>query len=284
MLCLKPFRSHNLCLIHLEGMKDSNQATQWTLLGTGTSQGVPVVGCSCPVCTSEDPRDKRLRCSALVSDGATRILIDIGPDLRQQLLRAEIHDVDAVLMTHEHQDHTAGLDDLRPINFQQKHTIPIYGRPQVLARLRQQYAYIFENTDYPGLPQIELRPLPEEAFDLGTLRVQPLPAYHGPLPVFGYRIADIAYLTDVNFIPPATEERLQGLHHLILDALHRRPHHSHFHLEAALQQAQKLAPRHTHLLHLSHHMGLHEAVEEELPSSIHLAYDGLCLPGPGGQK
>lgn len=262
----------------MNDLQQAWQASQWTVLGTGTSQGVPVVGCSCPVCRSDDPRDQRLRCSAVVENGSSRILIDIGPDLRRQLLRAQIHDVNAVLMTHEHQDHTAGLDDLRPINFQQGHSIPIYGRPQVLDRLRQQYAYIFENSGYPGLPQIDLRPLPEEPFVLGSLHIEPLLIYHGNLPVMGYRIGDVAYLTDVNYIPPATEKRLQGLSHLILDALHRRPHHSHFHLEAAIQQAQKLAPRHTHFLHISHHMGLHQSVEQELPSGIHLAYDGLRLP------
>ena len=263
----------------MDNYQQGNQALKCLLLGTGTSQGVPVVGCSCPVCSSTDPRDQRLRCSAIVEDGTTRILIDLGPDLRRQLLRAQIHDVDAVLMTHEHQDHTAGLDDLRPINFQQGHSIPIYGRPQVLDRLRQQYAYIFENSGYPGLPQIELRSLPEQPFDLGTLHVEPLPAFHGQLPVVGYRIGDLAYLTDVNFIPSATQERLQDLRHLILDALHRQPHHSHFHLEAAIEQAQKLNPTHTYFLHISHHMGLHEAVERELPPNIHLAYDGLRLAG-----
>lgn len=250
----------------------------WKMLGTGTSQGVPVVGCDCAVCISPDPRDKRLRCSAVVEVEGYRLLIDTGPDLRQQLLRAQIHDVHAVVMTHQHQDHTAGLDELRAINFQQGHAVPIYGTPPVLARLRQQYAYIFENSGYPGLPQIELRELPAQPFWLGPLYVTPLPAWHGKLPVMGYRVGEVAYLTDVNQLPPATLQQLQGLEVLFLDALHRRPHHSHFHLAAAVKQAQAIGAKQSYFIHVSHHMGRHAEVDQELPRNMHLAWDGLELP------
>lgn len=250
----------------------------WKILGTGTSQGVPVVGCDCSVCTSDDPRDQRLRCSAVVAKQGYRVLIDTGPDLRQQLLRACIHDVQAVVMTHEHQDHTAGLDELRAVNFQQGHSVPIYGRPSVLQRLRQQYAYIFDNSGYPGLPQIELRELPKQAFHLGPLEITPLPAWHGHLPVMGYRVGKVAYLTDVNQLPAETLQNLQGLEVLFLDALHRRPHHSHFHLAAAIEQAQAIGAQQTYFIHISHHMGRHAEVREELPPGIELAWDGLALP------
>jgi phosphoribosyl 1,2-cyclic phosphate phosphodiesterase len=207
-----------------------------------------------------------------------QVLIDTGPDLRQQLLRAQLDDIQAVLMTHEHQDHTAGLDELRAVNFQQGHTVPIYGTPPVLRRLRQQYAYIFENSGYPGLPQIELRELPMESFSLGPLEITPLPAWHGQLPVVGYRVGKVAYLTDVNRLPAATLAKLAGLEVLFLDALHRRPHHSHFHLDAAIEQAQAIGARRTYFLHISHHMGRHADVLKELPPGIELAWDGLTLP------
>lgn len=248
---------------------------KFTFLGTGTSQGVPVIGCHCAVCRSRDARDKRLRSSLLVEAQGQKILIDAGPDLRQQLLQNEREDIDAVLITHEHQDHTAGLDELRAINFQQGHAVPIYCTETVEQRLRKQYSYIFEGGHYPGLPQLELRRLPAEKFSIGAVEIEPLPARHAQLTVHGFRFGDMAYLTDANQIPSATEEKLQGLRYLTLNALRKEKHHSHFSLEEALHWGMRLGIKQLYLTHLSHHLGTHQAVSEELPSFAQLAQDGL---------
>lgn len=248
---------------------------KFTFLGTGTSQGIPVIGCHCPVCHSSDPRNKRLRSSLLLEAGGRRLLIDAGPDLRQQLLRQGIEDIDAVLFTHEHQDHTAGLDELRAINFQQGHAVPLYVTEAVEARLRQQYAYVFRGSNYPGLPQLELRRLPQEAFNIGPFSIEALPAGHGNIEVQGFRFGKMAYLTDVNAIPATSAEKMQGLEQLTLGALRQERHHSHFSLSEALAWGERLAVKQLYLTHISHHMGLHQEVSAVLPRGAQLAEDGL---------
>lgn len=250
---------------------------KFTFLGTGTSQGVPVIGCHCEVCLSADAQDQRLRTSLLVQSTATTILIDAGPDLRQQLLRAGEENVDAILISHEHQDHTAGLDDVRAINFLQGHTIPIYCNPAVEKRLRQQYAYIFENPDYPGIPQIDIRPLPEHEFSIGDIAVLPLTLKHKDIDVNGFRFGNFTYITDANYISAAEKEKAKNSKHLVLNALREKPHHSHFTLEEAIALADELNAENAYFTHISHQMGRHKIVSAKLPAHRHLAKDQLVI-------
>ncbi|PTM05385.1 MAG: MBL fold metallo-hydrolase [Bacteroidetes bacterium] len=248
------------------------------ILGSGTSQGVPVIGCKCAVCTSVDAKDQRLRSSAILQSAATTVLIDSGPDMRYQLLRAGIDDIDAVLITHQHQDHTAGLDDLRAINFIQKHSIPIYCSEAVEARIREQYSYIFQNSDYPGIPRINFKRIPSDSFLIGDIRVQPLFLWHADLPVVCFRVGDCAYITDANNIPNSELKKLQGLQNLVINALRKEKHHSHFSLEEALTLADDLGVTNCYFTHISHQMGMHATVQEELKQNRFLAWDGLELP------
>lgn len=254
---------------------DSNW--QFTVLGSGTSQGVPVIGCTCVVCQSNDPKDQRLRSSLYVQKGSTRIVVDAGPDFRQQLLNSKIADIDAVLITHEHQDHTAGIDDLRAINFMQKHAIPIYCTESVEARLREQYSYIFKNSNYPGIPQIHFKRLGEAPFQIGEINIEPIQLMHWDLPVHGFRFGPLAYLTDANKLLETEWEKLQNLEVLILNALRKEKHHSHFNLEEALALADQLSVPQLYLTHISHQMGLHKEVEATLDAGRKLAFDGLQL-------
>lgn len=247
------------------------------ILGSGTSQGVPVIGCECETCTSLDVRDRRLRSSAIVQSSTTKLLIDSGPDMRYQLLRAGIKDIDAVLITHEHQDHTAGIDDLRAINFMQKHSIPIYCTERVELRIREQYSYIFKNSNYPGIPQISFKRIPAGDFSIGDIVVSPLSLYHGELPVTCFRIGDCAYITDTNNIPKEELIKLKGLSNLVINALRKEKHYSHFSLDEALSIANELKVDNCWFTHISHQMGLHKASEDELPAHRSLAWDGLEL-------
>lgn len=250
---------------------------KFSLLGSGTSQGVPLIGCSCAVCQSTDPRDQRLRSALLVESEKTRILIDAGPDLRQQLLRAGREDLDAVLITHQHQDHTAGLDELRAINFIQQHPVPVYCRPAVEARLRQQYAYIFENPDYPGIPQIPFVPLPHDPFQIGDITIEPVELVHGNLAVTGFRFGKLAYCTDVNYIAPAEKAKLRALRYLILGVLRPQKHHSHFCLAEGLALCDELGVEQAYFTHVSHQMGRYADCAGRLPAQRQLAYDGLQI-------
>jgi phosphoribosyl 1,2-cyclic phosphate phosphodiesterase len=245
------------------------------IVGSGTSQGVPVIGCECETCTSLDLRDQRLRSSAIVQSSATTLLIDSGPDMRCQLLRAGIKDIDAVLITHEHQDHTAGIDDLRAINFIQKHSIPIYCSEAVELRIREQYSYIFKNSDYPGIPQISFKRIPSGDFYIGDILITPLFLQHGNLPVTCFRFGDCAYITDANSIPKAEWLKLQGLDNLVINALRKEKHHSHFSLNEALIIADDLKVENAWFTHISHQMGLHKLSEKDLPAKRSLAWDGL---------
>lgn len=248
-----------------------------TFLGTGTSQGVPVIGCSCEVCNSLDYRDKRLRSSVHIEVNHQSFVIDTGPDFRQQMLRENINRLDAILFTHAHRDHTAGLDDVRAYNFLQNIVMPVYGTQQTLDQLKNDFAYIFDETHYPGLPRLDLHPITNTPFSINGVEVTPLPVMHLRLPVSGFRMGDFSYITDANFISDETYKKLEGTKILVLNALQQEPHISHFTLQQAIEVAKKVNADKTYFTHLSHKMGLHAAVSKSLPENIHFACDGLSL-------
>ena len=244
-------------------------------LGTGTSQGVPVIGCDCPVCRSADPRDQRLRTALLVEYGSTRIAIDAGPDFRQQMLRAKVSELHAVLLTHEHNDHIIGLDDVRPFNFRQGKNMPIYALPRVLAEVRTRFAYVFDADPYPGAPRLELIPLdPFEPFRIGDLPIQPFPVGHGNMDVLGFRFGPFTYITDMKTLSAESREIIRGTEVLVINALHHRPHYSHLNLEEALEFIAEVRPREAYLTHISHSMGRYEDIAPQLPAGVFLAEDG----------
>lgn len=248
-----------------------------TFLGTGTSQGVPVIGCDCRVCTSTDPRDKRLRSSIHIAVDDKSFVIDTGPDFRQQMLREKIKTLDAILFTHGHKDHTAGLDDVRAFNHWQKKSMPVYGAREVLDQLKIEYFYAFADKKYPGIPQLDLYELNGEKIDIEQVSITPLPVLHMHLPVLGFRIYDFAYITDANTIPEETLAKLTGTKILVLNALQREKHLSHFNLEEAIAMAKKIGAEKTYFTHISHKLDLHHIIEKELPERISLAFDGLQL-------
>ncbi len=250
-----------------------------TFLGTGTSSGVPVLTCTCEVCRSVDYRDKRLRSSVLIRSENTCLVIDTGPDFRQQMLRADRVAIDAVLYTHEHKDHTAGLDDIRPYNYLRgkREYVPLYARPHVLDQIRQEFAYIFQENSYPGIPLVSTHAIGTEPFPVGDLIIRPVEVMHHQLPVLGFRVGDITYITDANFIAESEKEKIKGSKVLVLNALQRTPHISHFTLSEAVAMAQELGVETTYFTHISHKLGLHQEVEKELPIGIKLAYDGLTV-------
>lgn len=248
---------------------------EFVFSGTGTSQGVPVIGCECEVCRSKDPLDKRLRTAGILRSEQTTICFDAGPDFRQQMIREDIKVLDAVVFTHQHKDHTAGLDDVRAYNFRLKRDMPVYATDAVIEHLKREYYYIFEQSDYPGIPKLDLKEIETDAFQIGDLELLPIPMMHGPMPVLGFRVGDFAYITDANYISDAARERLVGVRFLTLNALRKAKHHSHFNLEEAIALAQEIGAEQTYLLHISHLMGTHAEVSRELPSGIQFAYDGL---------
>jgi phosphoribosyl 1,2-cyclic phosphate phosphodiesterase len=244
-------------------------------LGTGTSQGVPVIACSCAVCQSIDYRDKRLRSSIYIEQDETAVVIDTGPDFRQQMLVNRIQKVDAIVFTHEHKDHTAGLDDIRAFNFKSKKDMPVYATDRVAAQLRQEYAYIFADYKYPGIPRVEIVPITNQAFQVGSLQFQPIEVLHYKLPVFGYRIGSFVYITDANYIGETEKNMAKGAEVLVLNALQKEPHISHFTLDEAIEMATELGAKKTYFTHISHKLGRHMDIERELPKGMALAYDGL---------
>lgn len=248
-----------------------------TFLGTGTSQGVPVIGCTCEVCRSIDFRDKRLRTSIMVSVGDQSFIIDTGPDFRQQMLREQVKRIDAVIFTHAHRDHTAGLDDVRAYNFMQEMEMPVYGTEAVLEQLKIEYAYAFAKEYYPGIPRLKLHAIDGTPFRVNGIPFLPLPVMHYRMPVLGFRIGNFSYITDANYIPPETIEKLKGTETLVLNALQREQHVSHFNLTQALEMVGTIRPRHTYFTHISHRLGLHADVEKELPDNVSLAFDGLHI-------
>jgi len=247
-------------------------------LGTGTSQGIPVIGCNCPVCTSNDFRDQRLRCAILLNIDDQMLVIDIGPDFRQQMLSAKVEHIDAVLITHEHNDHVIGLDDVRPFNFWSNNDMPVYARLNVQADLKNRFPYIFSKNRYPGAPSVVFRDIEvNKPFQIGETTIIPIEAFHGKLPVFGFRIRDFTYLTDLKTIHPSELEKIKGSKLLVISALHKKEHHSHLNLNQALELIKKINPTRAYLTHLSHRMGLYQEVEKILPPNVFIAYDNLEL-------
>jgi phosphoribosyl 1,2-cyclic phosphate phosphodiesterase len=248
-----------------------------TFLGTGTSQGVPVIACKCSICRSEDPRDNRLRSSVLVEDDGNTILIDTGPDFRQQMLRASVESLDAILYTHEHRDHIAGLDDVRAYNFIQNKPMEIFGEERVLRALQHTFPYIFAERKYPGIPQVNFHTIDNQPFTVGKTRIIPLRVLHYRLPVLGFRIGDFAYVTDANYIAPEEIDKIRGIRHFVICALRRRKHISHFNLEQALEVIREVQPEKAWLTHISHMMGSSREMEVELPENVSMAWDMLRL-------
>ena len=260
-------------------MRKTDQRLKITFLGTGTSQGIPVIGSKHPVCLSPDPRDKRLRVSVMVEPDDGRVyVLDCGPDFRQQMLRHNVQRLDGILFTHEHADHTAGIDDIRPFFFRQG-DIPIFAHPRVVDSLRRRFDYIFADENrYPGAPAVAVHTVEKgTSFRLGSHWVIPIDARHNRLQVFGYRIGDFAYLTDVKTVQPEEMQRLEGVEVLVVNALRQEAHHSHFNLEEALEFIRQVRPARAYLTHISHTMGFHAEVEAGLPENVHLAYDDLTL-------
>ncbi len=249
-----------------------------TFLGTGTSQGIPVIGSQHPVCLSTDSKDKRLRVSVLVSWKGFNYVIDCGPDFRQQMLSNSIHRLDGILFTHEHADHTAGIDDIRPFFFRQG-DIPIYAHKRVLDSLKRRFDYVFADENrYPGAPAVgTTEVVNNQSLQLGDLEVIPIQVYHNRLQVFGYRFGDFVYLTDVKRVDESEILKMKGAKVLVVNALREEAHHSHFNLEEALAFASLVGAEQTYLTHISHLLGFHEEVEKRLPKNVHLAYDNLQL-------
>lgn len=248
-----------------------------TFLGTGTSQGVPIIACECRVCRSEYSKDKRLRSSILIESKEAKIVIDSGPDFRYQLLREELKSLDAVVFTHEHKDHIAGLDEVKSFNFINKMRMPVYATAQVQQALKREFAYIFSGDDYPGIPQVDLFTIDEKPFSIKDITLIPINVIHYKMPVKAYRIKDFTYITDANFISEKEKEKIKGSKIIVVNALRREAHVSHFTFQQAIDLMIELKPEKAYFTHISHQLGLHQEVEKELPSFIELAYDGLKI-------
>ncbi len=248
-----------------------------TFLGTGTSQGIPVIGCTCNVCSSLDYRNKRLRSSIHIEVEGLSLVIDSGPDFRQQMIREKINRLDAILFTHQHKDHVAGLDDIRPFNYLQNEDIPIYATDYVIDQLKKEFSYIFQETPYPGIPQIKINPITSKSFYIKKTKVTPIQVLHYKLPVLGFRISNFTYITDANFIDDKEIEKIKGSEIVVLNALQKEYHLSHFSLDEAIAVAKKINAPQTYFIHMGHKLGTHQEINTELPAGIQLAYDGLKL-------
>ncbi len=248
-----------------------------TFLGTGTSQGVPVIACHCDVCRSTDPHDGRLRTSALLEINDKNILFDIGPDFRQQMLRHDVGHLDAILITHAHRDHVGGLDDIRSFNYVQHRKMDIYLNAQARHAIERDYHYIFEPHQYPGLPEADMHTVDGDPFEAAGVTVMPIRAMHKDLPILGYRIGPLAYITDANYIAPEEMLKLQGVQVLVINALRIAKHFSHYCLPEALEVIRQVSPKRAFLTHMSHEMGRHSDINPTLPEGVSLAYDGLQI-------
>lgn len=248
-----------------------------TFLGTGTSGGVPMIACECPVCHSNDTKDKRLRSSIMVESATTRLVVDSGPDFRYQMLRKQVKKLDAVVFTHPHKDHMAGLDDIRAFNYFSKRHMDIYADALTEEALRRDFYYAFSDTKYPGIPELNLNTITEEPFYIGDIPVTPIQVWHHRMPVLGFRFGSFTYITDANRIEPDQQEKIKGSKIIVLNALRKQNHLSHFTLEQALLLIDQLEIPAGYLTHISHQLGKHAEVEAELPPHIRLSYDGLVL-------
>jgi phosphoribosyl 1,2-cyclic phosphate phosphodiesterase len=248
-----------------------------TFLGTGTSQGVPVVACPCRVCQSDNERDKRLRSSVLVEVEGVVLVIDAGPDFRQQMLRAHVHSIDGILLTHEHYDHISGLDDIRAFNWVQKHATDIYAEQRVHQSVKQIFAYVFAANKYPGIPQMNLHEVSSSPFCINGVEVVPIRAWHHKLPVLGFKIGDFAYLTDIKTISETEREKIRNIKVLVINALRKEEHLSHLNLKGALEIIDDLQAENAFITHISHQFGLYDEENPLLPKNVELSYDGLCI-------
>jgi len=247
-----------------------------TFLGTGTSQGIPVIGCDCEVCRSEDPKDDRLRTSAMITVDGRNYVFDTGPDFRQQMLREKPENVDAVVFTHEHKDHIAGMDDIRPFNFKTRQPLNIYAHPRVQEALKREYHYVFSDNKYPGVPEVNVHTIKKDQnFSINGTKFIPIEVMHYKLPVLGFRVHDVAYITDANYIDETEKAKLKDLDVLVINALRKEQHISHFNLEEAIELVDELKPKRAFFTHISHLMGRHADVSKELPPHVAIAYDGL---------
>lgn len=249
-----------------------------TMLGTGTSQGVPVIACDCDVCSSDDIKDNRLRCSVMISHEGENYVIDSGPDFRQQMLRENVQTLSGIIFTHEHKDHVAGMDDVRAFNFKEKKDMEVYCTPQVFEALKREFSYVFADLKYPGIPKVNVNLLENKPFQMKSgLEFLPIQVMHYKLPVFGYRVGDFTYITDAKSITDSEKQKVKGSKILVVNALRKEEHLSHFNLDEALDFIKEVNPEIAYLTHISHLFGRHEEIEEMLPENVHVAYDGLTF-------
>ncbi|MGZ5253461.1 MAG: MBL fold metallo-hydrolase [Flavitalea sp.] len=255
----------------------SHPPIQVTFLGTGTSTGIPMIGCSCEVCTSGDIRDNRLRSSITVSTANTTIVIDTGPDFRQQMLRGKVNKLDAIVYTHPHKDHVAGMDDVRAYNYFQQKEMDLYANEMTQEVLIREFPYVFAESKYPGIPDVRLFTIDTDPFLIGDMVITPIEVWHLKMPVLGFRIGDFTYITDANRIEPGEMEKIRGSEVLVINALRREKHISHYTLDEAIAISRKMDIKKTYFTHISHQLGRHSEVEEDLPENMFLGYDGLSF-------
>lgn len=248
-----------------------------TFLGTGTSQGVPVIACDCDTCLSKDPRDKRLRTSLLLETGNTVLVFDAGPDFRQQMLRENVRRLDAIILTHEHKDHIAGMDDVRAFNYKSQDAIDVYAEERVQIAIKREFEYVFSEKRYPGVPKIRLNTIPPDMFKIRETEIIPVRVRHMDLEIYGFRVGNFAYITDASYVPEESKEKLYGVKYLVINALRKQKHISHFNLREAIDFIGEISPKKAFITHISHQMGIYKEVASELTANIMLAYDGLSL-------
>ncbi len=258
-------------------MENNKVTSKITFLGTGTSLGVPMIACKCPVCLSTDPKDKRLRSSVLVEISGKNIIIDTGPDFRYQMIRSNTAHLDGILITHAHKDHTAGLDDVRAYNWLNGTPANVFGEPGVLESLRREFSYAFSESDYPGRPEIVLHGINENTFYIGDIPIIPIRVMHHKLPVLGFRIGDFTYITDSNHVPEREYDKIIGSKVIVINGLRHEPHISHFNLDQAVELIKIWNPDKGYITHISHQLGLHNEINSKLPQGIELGYDGLTI-------